>query len=154
MNQQLYFEFMVMRDCLFVSNQVNNSLQIAKGQLRLLEALLATPSRIATIDDATENLADRFDDGGKWRGQVTLGLYLDGVIDRVGADNSQRPHRNRGLLRVWRLISESKAVKRIQSLRRFIQEKENPQSAATDAGNRDNTNSINNSNGVNENAFK
>ncbi len=129
---QLHFEFMVgVHDD---ATHVPNSLKIAKGQLDLLESLLAKSDRVCTLDDATRDLAESFDDGGKWRGSITLELYRDGVISQAGAENSKRPSRNRGLLRSWRLEDERKAKQLIESLRRFIEAKENPPTAATVRG--------------------
>lgn len=129
---QLNFEFMVgVHD---ESAPVPNSLKIAKGQLDLLETLIGKADRVATLDDATPDLLESFDDGGKWRGSITLELFRDGVISQAGAENSKRPSRNRGLLRLWRLTDERKARQAIESLRRFIEAKENPQTAATVRG--------------------
>lgn len=132
---QLQFEFLVgLQEFVNNSDSVGNVLKIAKGQLDLLQTLLSKKDRICTLDDATADLSIKFDDNGKWRGAVTLGLFSDGLIDRVGAENSKRPSRNRGLLRLWILLDESKARKRIESLQRLITERENPRSAATENG--------------------
>ncbi len=128
---QLWFEFVV---GLFDESHVPNSLKIAKGQLDLLETLMAKVDRLGTLDDATDDLTESFDDGGKWRGSITLELFRDGVIGHAGAENSKRPSRNRGLLRLWRLVDERKAMRRIEYLRRLIDEIENPQTAATACG--------------------
>jgi hypothetical protein len=132
---QLHFEFLVgLQEVLNHGDRIGNALKIAKGQLALLQALLSKNDRCCTLDDATEDLSIKFSDDGKWRGHVTLGLFSDGLIDRVGAENSKRPSRNRGLLRLWILLDESKARKRIESLQRLITERENPRSAATENG--------------------
>lgn len=132
---QLQFEFMVgLQESISNQDRICNALLIAKGQIELLEALLRKTDKRCTLDDATSDLCTPFDGGGKWRGSITLGLFLDGLIDRVGADNSRRPSRNRGLLRIWYLRDEAKAKKRIESLRRRISAKENPQTAATESG--------------------
>lgn len=132
---QLNFEFMVgLHEVLINGDRIGNALKIAKGQLALLQALLSKNDRRCTLDDATEDLSITFSDDGKWRGHVTLGLFLEGLIDRVGAENSKRPSRNRGLLRLWLLLDESKARKRIESLQRWITERENPRTAATERG--------------------
>ena len=129
---QLHFEFVVgVHDA---DRGVPNSLKIAKGQLDLLEALLAKPDRVATLDDATEDLSEAFEDGGKWRGQITLELFRDGVITQAGAENSKRPSRNRGLQRKWRSTDDRKVRQAIEALRRWIEAKENPQTAATVGG--------------------
>lgn len=132
---QLHFEFLVgLQEVLNHGERFGNGLKIAKGQLELLQALLSKNDKRCTLDDATADLSIKFSDDGKWRGVVTLGLYNDKLIDRVGAENSKRPSRNRGLLRLWRLLDESKARKRIESLKRWISERENPRTAATERG--------------------
>lgn len=132
---QLHFEFIVgLQEVLNNGERIGNTLKIAKAQLELLQALLSKNDKRCTLDDATADLSIKFSDDGKWRGAVTLGLYNDKLIDRVGAENSKRPSRNRGLLRLWRLLDESKARKRIESLQRWISERENPRSAATENG--------------------
>lgn len=129
---QLYFQFAIEYQAVVLSDR--NDVKIAKGQVALLAALLGAKDHCGTLDNATADLSYRFEDDGKWRGQVTLGLFLDGLIDRVGAENSKRKSRNRGLLRKWRLLDEQKARQRIDSLRRLIESIENPRTAATDRG--------------------
>ncbi len=132
---QLHFEFLIgLQEVLNNGERIGNALKIAKGQVELLQALLSKNDRRCTLDDATADLSFKFDDDGKWRGHVTLGLFIEGLIDRVGAENSKRPSRNRGLLRLGQLLDESKARKRIESLQRWISERENPRSAATENG--------------------
>ena len=144
--RQCVFQFMV--GC-FNSERVSNELKIAKGQLVFLEALLSHPDRVCTLDDGTSDLAFRFDDdGGKWRGHITLGLWLCGLIESVGAENSKRPSRNRGLLRKWRCKDDAKARRKIEQLKRWIDQKENPQTAATVDGQKNNISKS----GENENA--
>lgn len=132
---QLHFEFIVgLQEAINNSERICNSLKIAKGQVELLQALLSKGNKRCTLDDATADLSLKFDDDGKWRGAVTLGLFTDGLIEQAGAENSKRPSRNRGLLRLWILLDESKARKRIESLQRWISERENPRTAATERG--------------------
>jgi hypothetical protein len=94
-----------------------NNLKIAKGQLSLLVALLGANDGNGNLDDATAKLSEKFEDAGKWRGQVTLGLFREGLIEPIGADNSKRRSRHSGLLRRWRLISGAKARLKIDALR-------------------------------------
>lgn len=132
---QLHFEFLVgLQEALKHGDSFGNAMKIARGQLELLQALLSKNDKRCTLDDATADLSIKFSDDGKWRGAVTLGLFTDGLIDRVGAENSKRPSRNRGLLRLWQLLDEAKARKRIESLQQWISERENPRSAATENG--------------------
>lgn len=132
---QLHFEFLVgLQESLNNGDTIANSLKIAKGQLELLQTLLSKKDQRCSLDDATKDLSIKFDDDGKWRGQVTLGLFNERLIEQAGAANSKRPSRNRGLLRLWLLLDESKARKRIESLQRWITERENPRTAATERG--------------------
>lgn len=129
-----------------------NDVKIAKGQIALLAVLLAANDHQGSLDDATADLSKQFDDDGKWRGQICLGLFNDGLITRAGATNSKRLSRNAGLLRRWRLLDADKARDRIESLKRWIDSIENPRPAATDAGNSQSDTNSNSQNGVNENA--
>jgi hypothetical protein len=109
---------------------------VAAGQVALLRALMASDDGTATIDDATDDLTHRFVGGGKWRGTVTSALSRRGIIERIGDRKSDRPTRHRGYVSLWRLKDRNKARQEIERLTAWLSavEKENPQSAATDAG--------------------
>lgn len=112
----------------------SNELKIAKGQFAFLTALLASQDHVATLDDATKDLNEKFEDLGKWRGRITLELKQGGIIEPIGATNSNRPSRNRGLLRVWTLCDVARAKAWLKWLERRIEGKENPPAAATADG--------------------
>lgn len=116
---QTYFEFAIEYKTP-VGDEPNN-LKIPKGQIALLAALLAANDGNGTLDDATAKLSEPFEDSGKWRGQITLGLCREGLIASVGAENSKRRSRHRGLLRRWRLVDRKKAQSKIEALRRLIE---------------------------------
>ena len=129
---------------------------VAAGQVALLRALLVSADATATVDNATADLSEKFANGGKWRGSIPSRLARQRIIERVGDMKSDRPSRHRGYVSLWRLRDIKQALTEIDRLSRWLDVlKENPQSAATDAGEckSKNTNS-NNSNGVNENASK
>jgi hypothetical protein len=90
--------------------------EVAIGQAAFLRALLKSASGICSIDDATDDLAVSFSDGGKWRGTVVRGLAAAGIIQRVDTVRSDRPSRHRGLLHRWRLVDREKAESRLRSL--------------------------------------
>lgn len=129
---QTVFQFAIEYQSVILNDR--NDVKIGKGQIALLAALLAAADQKGSLDNATADLTKRFDDNGKWRGQICLGLWREGIIAEVGAVNSKRLSRNSGLLRRWQLIDGDKARKKIESLKRWIDAIENPQSAATDAG--------------------
>jgi hypothetical protein len=133
----------------------NRAEAIATGQIAFLRALLGSTDGVGTIDDGTEDLLLSFDRGGKWRGSIPAALSQRGIIQRVGVTKSSRPSRHRGFVSIWKLTDRAKAQSEIYRLTALLSagSKENPQSAATDAGKNEstNTNSIT-SNGVNENA--
>ena len=120
---QQNFEFAIVFQAVWSDR---NDLKIAKGQVALLAALIAANDHLATLDDATANLSEKFDDDGKWRGHICLGLSQDGLIETVGAENSKRTSRNAGLLRRWRLVDVAKAKLKIESLQRWIDGIEKP----------------------------
>jgi hypothetical protein len=85
--------------------------QIRSGMLAFLEALLASPNRTATLDESCTNAesANRFVEGGKWRGSIVKNLAEMGLIRAITDDDgnrlvslSIRPARHRGLIGVWR----------------------------------------------------
>ncbi len=80
---------------------LNRHEAVIADELRFLNALCENDE--ATTDDAVDDLSAKFADGGKWRGSIPLRLARDGLIERVGAANSLRKHRHRGLLRIWRI---------------------------------------------------
>lgn len=116
---QTYFEFAI--EYRTPVGDEPNCQKILKGQVALLAALLTANDGNGTLDDATAKLAEPFEDSGKWRGQITLGLWRDGLIEPVGAENSRRRSRHRGLLRRWRLMDREKAQLKIEALRISIE---------------------------------
>ena len=121
---QKIFEFAIMYQTTVWSDR--NDVKIAKGQVALLAALVAAKDHQASLDDATANLSDKFEDDGKWRGQITKGLQKDGLIEKDEAKNSRRVSRNGGLLWSWRLVDSGKAKLKIESLQRWIDGIEKP----------------------------
>lgn len=109
---------------------------VAAGQVALLRALFDADDGTATIDDATTDLKHQFEGGGKWRGSITSQLSRRRIIERVGVRLSERPSRHRGFVSVWRIRERVKAKREIKRLSAWLSavEKENPPSAATDAG--------------------
>ena len=114
-NIQTYFEFAI--EFRTPVDDEPNGLKILKGQVALLVALIAANDGIGTLDDATAKLSEPFEDAGTWRGQIPLGLWRDGLIEPIGAENSKRRSRHRGLLRRWRLVDQAKAKLKIEALR-------------------------------------
>ena len=129
---QTVFNFAIEYQAVIMADR--NDVKIAKGQIALLAALLAASDDLGSLDDATADLNERFEDDGKWRGQICLGLAKDGLIVQAGAVNSRRLSRHAGLLRRWRLVDPVNAKKRIEKLKRFVESFENPSTAATADG--------------------
>ena len=82
--------------------------RVIAGKIAMLRALLESRDGTATIDDATADLAEPFDDGGKWRGSVTQSLSMAGIIEGNGVEKSDRPSRHRGYVTRWRLVNRRK----------------------------------------------
>ena len=91
---------------------------IRADELRFLDALCKSDE--VTMDDAVDDLSAKFKDGGRWRGSIPLRLARDGLIVRVGATNSRREHRHRGLLRVWRIGNRTVVEARRLALRAML----------------------------------
>ncbi len=94
--------------------------KVTAGKVALLRAMLTAPDGTATIDDATDDLAAEFRDGGKWRGNVTRSLAIGRLIESVGAVKSDRPSRHRGYVTRWRLADRPKAIAYLASLVRSL----------------------------------
>lgn len=84
---------------------------VSLGRLAMVRALLRSPDGIATIDDATtaDELANGYDDNGKWRGTVVLSLVRDKLAEIIGTTRSRRPSRHRGYVARLRLVDRCKA---------------------------------------------
>ena len=111
--------------------------EIERGTLKFLDALLASATGCATLDDATDDLRRKHADGGRWRGSIPKRLKSDGLIVAEAVVKSCRLHRNAGYLTAWRLIDRSAAERRRAELL-AAQVCDNPpkdagESAATDS---------------------
>lgn len=91
--------------------------EIWATQLLLLQKGLVSRTGWVSIDDATPKLQFSFTDGGKWRGQITLSLKLEGIIRSDNTTRSARPSRHRGFITKWRIADRIKARQKIKSLK-------------------------------------
>jgi hypothetical protein len=113
----------------------NRAAAVAAGQVAFLKALLESESGICSLDDATDDLAVAFPDGGKWRGQVALGLARRGLIRSKDVVRSIRPSRHRSWITRWELVDRGGAQAALAELQQLVEEStKNPQAAATAAG--------------------
>ena len=90
------------------------------ADLAFVEAVLANPTNGATIDDATADLAEKFVDGGKWRGAAVLGLRMARLIVRVGHRPSSRPTRHGDCNGVWAARDLEGLHRRAAELRQWL----------------------------------
>jgi hypothetical protein len=90
----------------------------------LLAAALASPTRIVSIDDATDpdRKESAYPDGGKWVGALVRGLADGGLIravrDRAGRRcvlTSRRKSRHSGTVGLWALTDPTAAVGRVEA---------------------------------------
>ena len=86
--------------------------EIERGTLKFLDALLASATGCATLDDAADSLRGKYLDGGKWRASIPKRLQADGLIVCERVLKSARPARHAGYLTEWRLIDRSAAERR------------------------------------------
>ncbi|MDA9857489.1 hypothetical protein N9D23_05165 [Rubripirellula sp.] len=109
--------------------------RVTLGRVALLEALLRSPDRTGTIDDATSDdaIGSAFQDGGKWRGTITRSLAADGLIERVGFDESNRPSRHCGPVGRWRLVDPLAARRYVERLRVALSDQQKTGSAVAPA---------------------
>ena len=106
--------------------------EIERGTLKFLDALLASPNRCATLDDAADSLRGKYLDGGKWRASIPKRLQADGLIVGERVLKSARPARHAGYLTEWRLTDRSAAERRRAELF-AAQQMDAGESAATDS---------------------
>ena len=106
--------------------------QIRRDMLRMLDALLASPTGCATTDDAVDSLTTKHADGGRWRASVPKRLRADGLIVAERVTTSARPARHAGYLTEWRLIDRNAAEARRVVLAAEIK-KDAGESGATDS---------------------
>ena len=106
--------------------------EIERGTLKFLDALLASATGCATLDDATDDLRRKHADGGKWRGNIPKRLKSDGLIVAEAVVKSCRLHRNAGYLTEWRLTDRAAAEARRAVLAAELR-KDAGESAATDS---------------------
>lgn len=83
--------------------------RVTQGKIAMLTALLSSPDGTATIDDATADLTEQFNDGGKWRGSVCRTLAMAKLIERVAIVKSDRPSRHGGHVTCWRVVDRGRA---------------------------------------------
>jgi len=74
---------------------------IAQEKLALLDAMVKSPTLLATSDDTVNDLLAKYPDGGKWRGSAFRGLATEGIIQANGTVKSNRSARHRGFITLW-----------------------------------------------------
>ncbi len=98
---------------------------IERDTLRFLDALLTSPDGTATLDTATDELSEKFRDGGRWRASIPKRLKADGLIVAERVVKSSRPARHAGYVTEWRVTDRSAADRRRDQLREFIRSNPN-----------------------------
>lgn len=99
---------------------------IRRDTLRFLDAMMGRADRTATTDDAADDLAATFTDGGKWRGSIPGALAREGLVVRVGMVRSGRPSRHRGYVTLWKAADLSGIEFRRGELRQWLAEHPDP----------------------------
>ncbi len=94
--------------------------QIRRGELLLLDALLAAPNATATTDVIADDPRVAYADSGKWVGSIPMQLLKSGIISEVAIVKSNRPTRHGGLTRLYTIADAVKAHNRRDILRRQI----------------------------------
>lgn len=101
-------------------------------QLELLDALLRSPTRRASLGESSGRFRDAFPDRGPWRGSAVKELKKDGLIRQVGAMKAQRPTRKSSVVWLWEIADYESCRKRANRLREMLDAKnEKSPSAAT-----------------------
>ena len=99
---------------------------VRRDTLRFLDAMMASPIRTASMDDAVGGLATTFADGGKWRGSIPKALDREGLIESAGVRRSDRLARHRGYVGEWRAVDLGGINCKRDELRRWLAENPEP----------------------------
>lgn len=89
-------------------------------QLELLDALLRSPNRRASLGESSRTNDAAFPDRGPWRGSAIAELSRDGLIRRVGAAKSKRPSRHGTIVSLWESLDDHGCRKRANRLRDLL----------------------------------
>lgn len=117
-NEQIAIELGEARKRTGMTNAASSKrVPILRGRIALIEAMLSTSDRIATTDDACDDLLAEYPDSGKWRGSIPKSLVTAGIIEKHGFTCSKRVSRHRSAIFQWRLIDEEAAVAELTRLR-------------------------------------
>lgn len=93
---------------------------IERDTLKFLDVLLSSPDGTATMDSATDDLSERFRDGGRWRASIPKRLKAEGLIVAERVVKSSRPARHAGYVTEWRVTDRSAADRRREVAREFL----------------------------------
>ena len=112
-------------------NSEDNDRRVLEGEKLFLLTILAAPTGIATLADATaaEFLDKPYPDGGKWRGSIPKRLAGRGIVGAVvtpagqlAADRSPRKARRRGTGILWRLLDRVAGQHRLSAVASRLEE--------------------------------
>jgi hypothetical protein len=126
----------VLRDSGMEAAAANRERMIGRAQLAMLDAMTQRDDLTASTDDCTTHLLTRYDDGGKWRGEVPKGLARRGLIVRDGAVTSCRAARHAGLVTKWRGVNRNAIEAERERLRQWLDSDPPPRPPPNDAGQR------------------
>jgi hypothetical protein len=89
---------------------------VADGQIEFLRALLRSPDGTDNLDDATDELATKFERGGKWQGLVPSGLARNRITEPAAVVTVNRLGRRRGFVFAWQISAAIKRRRGIESI--------------------------------------
>ena len=123
MRQGFLFDDVGFDPCIFIGIDVQITEDADRRralQLALLEALLRSPTGLATTDDTLRDLSVPIPGGGKWMGPAVIELGQDGLIQSVGAVNSRRKTRNGSLIHIWKGLNLAAVTRQVKRLRSYF----------------------------------
>ena len=103
-----------------IARAADRTALVWRTQLAFLDAIRQSPDQAATLDAAVTDLAETFDNGGKWRGAAVRQLAEQGLIARAAVELSIRPARHRGYLTRWRAVNLGAIGEKTRELRRLL----------------------------------
>ena len=98
---------------------------IERDTLRFLDVLLSSSDGTATLDVATDDLSEKYRDGGRWRASIPKRLKAEGLIVAERVVKSSRPARHAGYVTEWRVTDRSAADRRRDAAREFLRSNPN-----------------------------
>lgn len=89
-------------------------------QFCLLDAIFKSPSGAASLGKIEGRKDCKYRDGGQWRGAAIRELSCGGLIERCGAEKSNRASRHGTIVSTWRIKDRAACQKLHRHLKELL----------------------------------